>query len=754
MLNEHQEVEIGMEYQQDLRNLASNKNGPQVIYQKLLLEIERLASISNPKNEDDEIEAVRQQAFEVLSTIKNKIEENIISLEKNTDWNTFTIAFYGETGAGKSTLIETLRILMSEPSKVADRARFSSAQVQLKNLGAKLQKNRNTEQKILNELETLKENLQDLEKNWVEQARKQESLQERGIEKVTNGLKNWFLFLFNSIGELKESESLRPQVELQAEEVDRKSKEVEIKSNEKKEVQLTIASLESQKIEVVQVLDEKSDGKIIGDGRSDFTQVVGEYQFEVDDKKFAILDLPGILGNEKEVQTAIDEGVEKAHVVFYVSKQPNPPQKGDEKSLGAIEKISHELSKHSEIYFLYNKPVRNPNSLKEELISDEDQNALKGVDKELSDKFSDVYEGHKTISAYPAFVALGYFYGGKNLKSQKNFLEKFSDTPKLLELSQVSQFSKWLTTDLVDNVKDKIKKSNYKKVTILLTETNDEVHRIYKSYSDLSKKNLGQLKFATDQLDQIEQSFKQKIEDTFEKTKRNFEQNVRQKLYDDIEKGLDAKTLKQELQQTIKSETDDLKKSVEKQIDVNLKEFSKEIEDVVSKYNIYLQENYKKMSINFNKSISPISSIKEFEFLGVEKAFKDLLRNIGLAVGGIVLAFFTGGAELIVVVPAIIGALANIALPVIKLVGIFSPNHVKSLERKYVNANLSTTISVLDSKLKKVGYNIKNKIKETTKNIESELDKSIQAIDTTKESYKAASNHLIELRNQIENGEL
>ncbi|WP_196228059.1 50S ribosome-binding GTPase [Lactococcus lactis] len=172
-----------MEYQQDLRNLASNKNGPQVIYQKLLLEIERLASISNPKNEDDEIEAVRQQAFEVLSTIKNKIEENIISLEKNTDWNTFTIAFYGETGAGKSTLIETLRILMSEPSKVADRARFSSAQVQLKNLGAKLQKNRNTEQKILNELETLKENLQDLEKNWVEQARKQESLQERGIEK-------------------------------------------------------------------------------------------------------------------------------------------------------------------------------------------------------------------------------------------------------------------------------------------------------------------------------------------------------------------------------------------------------------------------------------------------------------------------------------------------------------------------------------------------------------------------------------------
>ncbi|HAS21567.1 MAG TPA: hypothetical protein DCR51_00090, partial [Idiomarina loihiensis] len=42
-------------------------------------------------------------------------------------WDTFTIAFYGETGAGKSTLIETLRILLDEPTKKATQKVFKAS---------------------------------------------------------------------------------------------------------------------------------------------------------------------------------------------------------------------------------------------------------------------------------------------------------------------------------------------------------------------------------------------------------------------------------------------------------------------------------------------------------------------------------------------------------------------------------------------------------------------------------------------------
>ena len=111
--------------------MQTNKNKPQEIYQNLMSEIEQLEFISNQKNEDEEIEEVRQNAVESLIVIKKTIEENIIALEKNSEWDTFVIAFYGETGAGKSTIIETLRILMNEPKKVSTRAKFSRSQTPL-----------------------------------------------------------------------------------------------------------------------------------------------------------------------------------------------------------------------------------------------------------------------------------------------------------------------------------------------------------------------------------------------------------------------------------------------------------------------------------------------------------------------------------------------------------------------------------------------------------------------------------------------
>nr|GFB41416.1 hypothetical protein [Tanacetum cinerariifolium] len=46
----------------------------------------------------------------------------------HSEWDTFTLAFYGETSAGKSTLIETLRIVLNEGTKVQQRTRFRQLQ--------------------------------------------------------------------------------------------------------------------------------------------------------------------------------------------------------------------------------------------------------------------------------------------------------------------------------------------------------------------------------------------------------------------------------------------------------------------------------------------------------------------------------------------------------------------------------------------------------------------------------------------------
>ena len=66
----------------------------------------------------------RQEALRRLTEHRTALFERLAELEKNSEWNTFTIAFYGETGAGKSTLIETLRILLQEPGKRASQQAF------------------------------------------------------------------------------------------------------------------------------------------------------------------------------------------------------------------------------------------------------------------------------------------------------------------------------------------------------------------------------------------------------------------------------------------------------------------------------------------------------------------------------------------------------------------------------------------------------------------------------------------------------
>ncbi len=55
-----------------------------------------------------------------------KCVRELESLKNNEEWEKFTIVFYGETGAGKSTLIECLRLFFKERSKMDQQERFKS----------------------------------------------------------------------------------------------------------------------------------------------------------------------------------------------------------------------------------------------------------------------------------------------------------------------------------------------------------------------------------------------------------------------------------------------------------------------------------------------------------------------------------------------------------------------------------------------------------------------------------------------------
>ncbi|WP_241824569.1 AAA family ATPase [Helicobacter pylori] len=76
------------------------------------------------------------------------------SLKNNEEWENFTIAFYGETGAGKSTLIECLRMFFKEQSKADQQERFKRLYSNYQN---NYQNDGRNKQAILNELHSLQD---------------------------------------------------------------------------------------------------------------------------------------------------------------------------------------------------------------------------------------------------------------------------------------------------------------------------------------------------------------------------------------------------------------------------------------------------------------------------------------------------------------------------------------------------------------------------------------------------------------------
>lgn len=82
------------------------------IYFDVKANIENLQNIfKNTDDKDEKLKRFNQEALELFQELERESLKELESLKNNEEWENFTIAFYGETGAGKSTLIECLRLV-------------------------------------------------------------------------------------------------------------------------------------------------------------------------------------------------------------------------------------------------------------------------------------------------------------------------------------------------------------------------------------------------------------------------------------------------------------------------------------------------------------------------------------------------------------------------------------------------------------------------------------------------------------------
>ena len=97
------------------------------IYDNLINDISNVISeVEKLEVVHENIEPIKKDLLQGLEKHRKIFENNAINAKKLSEWNKYTIAFFGETNAGKSTIIESLRIIGNEKSKLLEYDKIDS----------------------------------------------------------------------------------------------------------------------------------------------------------------------------------------------------------------------------------------------------------------------------------------------------------------------------------------------------------------------------------------------------------------------------------------------------------------------------------------------------------------------------------------------------------------------------------------------------------------------------------------------------
>ncbi len=489
-------------------------------------------------------------------------------------------------------------------------------------------------------------------------------------------------------------------------------------------------------------LEKLQDGAIIGDGRSDFTLETKSYTLKYNDQSFVLLDVPGIEGDEKKVKQEISNATRKAHAIFYVTKKPTPPQKGEEKKEGTIEKIQKQLGSQTEVYTLYNKPINSPRVLKDGLIDENEKESLRGVNKEMKNILGEHYMGYTAVSAQAAFYGLSSallpesdFY-----KNKQKFLEFFKAEELLLK-SQFKQLGGFIAGTLLENTRKKIIESNCNKALkvieklqkAIVTTIDREINPAIKEIKDHQQEvcdNLGRSK---------EKYISNLTKSAFTETER-FKSDFRIEMHAHIDDGIEddecKAMFKHELQQGVEKLVENIKKRFEK----DEQQFLKDIKETIKQFGERIK-----------------NSLAMLEYINTDSGF-DFSFNIDSGINKIGLFASIGGLVILGLVN-IWNPMGWIELTLAGLLGLvgifksvwsfFDSDYKKSQQRKEVDKNLDKVCEKIKEDVRNQIESSKKVICEKVESIKVGLNDLVVCYERMREGLIKADEGLWQISNNI-----
>ena len=205
------------------------------------------------------------------------------------------------------------------------------------------------------------------------------------------------------------------------------------------------------------------DGTIIGTGRSDYTQGSTTYDLIVNNKTFALVDIPGIEGDERRFETIIKDSLDTAHTIFYVNGSGKKIEKA------TLEKIKKYMRDGTSVYAVFNvhckaKKERIPEidqSFSQELASAYMKQAeiIHQTESELKSFLGQNYKGSISLNGLLSFCGLAITNNrkttivdekDKNLRTdQEKYLKEYSfDVDAMVKDGRIGT--------IVDTIKEKV----------------------------------------------------------------------------------------------------------------------------------------------------------------------------------------------------------------------------------------------------------------------------------------------------------
>ncbi len=462
------------------------------------------------------------------------------------------------------------------------------------------------------------------------------------------------------------------------------------------------------------------DGTIIGTGRSDYTQESTMYNLMIENKRFVLIDIPGIEGDESAYEDIIKQSLERAHIIFYV----NGSGKKIEKE--SLQKIKKYMRDGTSVYAIFNVHCK----AKKERIP--------GIDKEYSEELDDAYRKQKEIirqtedelisflgrnykgsismNGLLAFCAMAFGKEGrtsikeekeKNLRrDQEKYVKEYhGDTEQMLEDSHIALIRETIEKR-IDAFGSEIEEENLKKLKNRMSEMLSKI-------TVLKTREVRKIDGFIKIYNEFESSCYNAKED-FIRTMRHVASNaatdafydLMNELFDKIEADA-GRTKSKEIQDIVENRRDSVVSNIQQGVNSKIQKAQDAFREAIEDAQDRMKKDFKREQIQFEISLSA-------DNVSLDGAFADALKyNIkdfgkhAFTVGSLALSGAGVGSLICPGLGTVIGAGVGAVL------GVFSSiwNYFASEKKRINNAKA------------KIQHAIDEQIEEISEQINAELRK-------------------------------